>query len=323
MCANCGGIGHIYRMCNYPICSFGIICCRVTFDTVRNMLVPEYLMVQRKDSLCYVEFIRAKWNPHNRQYIMKLFASMTPEERSRIADAADFDVLWHGFWHNDTCKSYMKEYNQARSQFDLLKNGFSLRCAKTSDVITFSLDYVLQNTVAEYDAAEWGWPKGRRNINESDLKCALREFSEESGLNPRDVSVLTHLKPFEEVFNGCNHVRYRHVYYVAVQAGFVKNRELSATQKSVQAQEIGQVAWCTYETAMKNIRAHNVERRELFRRVHQLVKENLFNMMIACNKKSSCHHTLELRKNRQADHDEQTNDKEVHGADDEKNVPLD
>lgn len=285
MCANCGGVGHIYRVCNYPICSFGVICCRVTFDTQRNTLAPEYLMVQRKDSLCYVEFIRAKWKPQNRKYVMKLFSSMTPTERNRIATAVDFDTLWYGFWHNDSCRSYMKDYQQACEQFNLLKKGFSMRCAETNDVITFSLDYVLNATTAEYHEAEWGWPKGRRNINESDMRCALREFSEESGVSPGDISVLTYLKPFEEVFIGCNHVRYRHVYYVAVQSGHAKDHDLTVNQRSMQAQEIGQVAWCNYDTVLSNIRVFNVERRELFKRVHQLVKSNLFNIMLIAGKK--------------------------------------
>ena len=279
LCANCGGLGHIYRVCNYPICSFGVICCRVTFDTVKEILVPEYLMVQRKDSLCYVEFIRAKWNPQNRQYVLKLFSSMTPTERERIKEAADFDVLWYGFWHNDTCKSYMKEYQQAREQYELLKKGFNMRCVENNEVITFSLDYVLAETSAEYGDTEWGWPKGRRNINESDLKCATREFSEETGLAPRDISVLTYMKPFEEVFSGCNHVRYRHVYYVAVQAGAAKDKKVSVST-SMQAQEIREVAWCNYDEVLENIREFNVERRELFKRVHQLVQSNLFNIML-------------------------------------------
>ncbi|PNH00203.1 putative mRNA-decapping protein [Tetrabaena socialis] len=281
LCANCGGIGHIYRVCNYPICSFGIICCRLTYDTALGALAPEYLMVQRKDSLCYVEFIRAKWSLQNRQYIMKLFTSMTPQERGRIARAADFDELWYGFWHNDTYRSYMREYQQARDQFNKLKQGFDMRCADTDEVITFSLDYILTNTSAEYNEAEWGWPKGRRNINESDIRCAMREFSEETGICARDISMLTNMKPFEEVFNGSNHVRYRHVYYLAVLSGNAKDKDkLEVVEQSMQAQEIGKVAWCNYGTVLLNIRNHNVERRELFKRVHQLVKNNLFNIMV-------------------------------------------
>lgn len=280
-CANCGGVGHIYRICNHPICSFGIICCRLAYDAHSGAVVPEYLMVQRKDSLCFVEFIRAKWAPQNRKYLMKLFASMTPGERGKIAGAKDFDELWYGFWHNDSCKSYMKEYQQARSQFDALKRGFPMRCADTGTVIAFSIDYLLANTNAEYQDTEWGWPKGRRNINESDLRCALREFSEETGMSQRDVSVLTHMKPFEEVFNGSNHVRYRHVYFLAVLTATAGERTLTARQQSMLAQEISRVAWCRYDQVLGNIRAYNTERKELFKRVHGLVTSNLANMIVA------------------------------------------
>jgi ADP-ribose pyrophosphatase YjhB (NUDIX family) len=280
LCANCGGVGHIYRVCNHPICSFGIICCRVVYDAEVEKLVPEYCMVQRKDSLCFVEFIRAKWALQNRQYLMKLFASMTPSERQRIADAPDFDTLWYGFWHNDACRSYMKEYNQARDQFNTLKRGFNLRCADTGEVIHFSLEYLLKNTVAEYADTEWGWPKGRRNINESDLRCALREFSEETGLNGCDLSVLTHMKPFEEVFNGSNHVRYRHVYFVAVMSGPGSMRALTTRQKSLLAQEISRIEWCRHDQVIRNIRVYNIERRELFKRVHALIMSNLANIVV-------------------------------------------
>ncbi|PNH12594.1 putative mRNA-decapping protein [Tetrabaena socialis] len=248
------------------------------------MLMPEYLMVQRKDSLCYVEFIRAKWCPENRQYVMKLFAAMTPTERDRIAKAADFDELWYGFWHNDTYRSYMREYQTARNLFNKLKTGFNLRCVDTGEVIHFSLDYVLSKSTSEYQDTEWGWPKGRRNINESDIRCAIREFSEETGMCPKDISMLSNMKPFEEVFNGSNHVRYRHVYYLAVLSGSAKEKQPFVVERSLQAQEIGQVAWCNHETVLSNIRGHNVERRELFKRVHQLVKNNLFNIMVIAGK---------------------------------------
>jgi ADP-ribose pyrophosphatase YjhB (NUDIX family) len=279
LCANCGCIGHIYKACNSPVCSFGIICFRITYDVATSSLVPQYVMVQRKDSLCYVEFIRAKYVPQNRKYVTKLFASMTPDERSRIRNAKDFDELWFNFWHIDACKSYMKEYQQAKHQYNMLKKGFSMRCADMGDVIQFSLDYVLDNTKAEYPETEWGWPKGRRNINEPDLKCALREFSEETGMDTTDVSVLTNMKPFEEVFTGCNNVRYRHVYYLALQTTQV-TPEMTNKQIAIQAQEIRKVKWCDYDTVLSNIRTHNVERRELFKRTHRMVTNNFLNNII-------------------------------------------
>ena len=57
-CANCGCIGHVYKSCNHPVISYGIICYTLFYDMEANIVYPKYLMVQRKDSLSYVEFIR-------------------------------------------------------------------------------------------------------------------------------------------------------------------------------------------------------------------------------------------------------------------------
>ena len=294
ICTNCGVEGHIYRVCNLPVCSFGIVCCRFVFNASRNTLRPEYLMVQRKDSLCYVEFIRAKWVPQNKKYVMTLFSRMTPDERKRISSAESFDDLWYGFWHKDTCKGYMREYTQAKDKFNTLKSGFRLKCRgekgdkgdkgekgeeESGEEIHFDLEYVLANTKSLYEETEWGWPKGRRNINESDAQCAVREFSEETGVPSSQVTLLN-MKPFEEVFQGCNNVRYKHVYFLGVQQGHAFYNTLSVDESTCQAQEIRKVSWFDYEKTISKFRDHNVERRELFKRIHAHVTQNLYDMML-------------------------------------------
>jgi hypothetical protein len=91
LCANCGCYGHVYRVCNQPVSSFGVICYRTGSDGER-----EYLMVQRKDSLSFVEFIRGKYNVQNRGYLLRLLANMTTAERELLATQT-FDQLWQGF----------------------------------------------------------------------------------------------------------------------------------------------------------------------------------------------------------------------------------
>ena len=55
-CNNCGNTGHYYWQCNKPYLSYGII----LFKIFKN--IPKILMVQRKDSICYIEFIRGKYD---------------------------------------------------------------------------------------------------------------------------------------------------------------------------------------------------------------------------------------------------------------------
>jgi len=54
-CNNCGKRGHISKYCNIPITSYGVLL------FVDND-IPKITMIQRKDSLCYIEIIRGKYD---------------------------------------------------------------------------------------------------------------------------------------------------------------------------------------------------------------------------------------------------------------------
>mgnify|MGYP006216293235 CR=1 FL=1 len=66
-CLNCGFYGHGIRTCNYPITSYGIMCYMKTDEKIK------YLMIQRKDSLCYIELLRGKFDINNINYVQILF----------------------------------------------------------------------------------------------------------------------------------------------------------------------------------------------------------------------------------------------------------
>ena len=57
-CTNCGCHGHIYKTCNHPVLSLGIISFKYDPKT-NNILV---LLIQRKDSYSYMDIIRGKYN---------------------------------------------------------------------------------------------------------------------------------------------------------------------------------------------------------------------------------------------------------------------
>ena len=77
-CNNCGKLGHILSQCKMPITSIGIIAFR------KNNNKFEYLMIRRKDSLGYVDFLRGKYNPHNEFHLKNIFQEMTHEEIQNI-----------------------------------------------------------------------------------------------------------------------------------------------------------------------------------------------------------------------------------------------
>lgn len=266
-CTNCGGIGHIHKNCNHPVSSYGVIPFRIVYDAKTGIPHPEYLMVQRKDSLNYVEFIRGKYMIENKQYILKMFSNMTERERCGIVLCSNFDDLWKDLWQISDCQAFYKEYSEAKKKFETIKNGYYVR-NNDGEMTFFDFKYILTHTTSTINESETGFSKGRRSINESDLACAIREFREETGIHPKNLKLLRDLKPFDEVFIGSNKVRYRHVYYLAYCHHYV---DLS----KFQTREIRSVKWLKYEDALNKIRKFNVERRELLIRVHCIILRKL------------------------------------------------
>ena len=66
----------------------------------------------------------------------------------------------------------------------IITNHFHLHTFQlTFNNITYNLDSIIEETYGESDwtEQEWGFPKGRRNFQEKDYDCAIREFTEETG----------------------------------------------------------------------------------------------------------------------------------------------
>jgi len=75
-CNNCGKSGHVFNLCKMPITSIGIIAFRKTPQNVN-----EYLMICRKDTLGHIDFMRGKYNIHDKQYILNMLNQMTRSEK--------------------------------------------------------------------------------------------------------------------------------------------------------------------------------------------------------------------------------------------------
>lgn len=257
-CRNCGEAGHLYKDCKAPIMSFGIICFRVHRGQI------EYLMVQRKESLAFMEFIRGKYNLMDETYLRKLMSLMTPDER-RMLLVTKFEDMWNTVWFQPFIPRHTLEFQDSKEKFDQLYNGYAL-----SDDQHISLQHLLHCTTSLYPEPEWGFPKGRRRLKEHDIQCAVREFQEETTYTKDDVSLVDNT-PMEEIFFGTNQVRYRHVYYLAQ---CVKNseKEIKVDPNNIhQAREIRAVKWFSFEDAIHRIRTHNKERKEIFITAHNAV----------------------------------------------------
>ncbi len=255
-CGNCGKIGHIYRRCTEPITSLGVI----LFQIVNNKI--KYLLIQRRDTLGFVEFMRGKYNLENLKYISNILEIMTIEERDKIL-SNDFDTLWNNLWMNMNSKQYLNEYDSSKKKFNDLKRGF-----KVQDEF-INLKILNDRVLYIYDGPEWGFPKGRRNLKESNIDCARREFEEETGLKPNDYELIMNIDPLEEIFLGTNNIRYKHIYYVAK-----TNKDILPVinlDNYNQVTEISNIQWFTYEKAQSNLRSYNKEKKKVLEKLNSLL----------------------------------------------------
>ena len=80
ICNNCGIYGHLFYKCKKPIMSFGIICFRIHPEKKEI----QYLMLRRKDSLGFVDFLRGKYNQYNDFHLNNIINEMTSKEKNDI-----------------------------------------------------------------------------------------------------------------------------------------------------------------------------------------------------------------------------------------------
>ena len=115
-----------------------------------------------------------------------------------------------------------------------------------------------------------GISKGRRNYQENDIKCATREFIEETGFHENDFVIIKNVLPFEEVFMGSNFKSYKHKYYLAY---MMNERNLLNFQKS----EVSKMKWVSLDECLSLIRPYNIEKKDLIKRIDKVLhKYSLF-----------------------------------------------
>lgn len=256
-CRNCGINGHLYKDCIHPIMSFGIIC----YQLHNNKL--KYLMIQRKDSLSFMEFIRGKYNTSDIAYIKQLISSMTFNEKNLLL-RKQFDDIWNYAWYQNNASNikHTSEYTESKYKFDYLSNNNIIQS-------------IISNIVCVIDQEqEWGFPKGRRKLKETDIDCAVREFCEETRLAKDDIEINNNIIPFEEIFYGTNNVLYKHTYYIAQ----IKNihATIEVDQSCIeQIREVRALQWFDYNEVLNHINAHNIERHQIIEKINDILVKNV------------------------------------------------
>jgi 8-oxo-dGTP pyrophosphatase MutT (NUDIX family) len=135
---------------------------------------------------------------------------------------------------------------------------------KLDDIVK---DIEVKNT-SKFVEPEWGFPKGKKNRNESKMDCAKREVLEETNLTIDDLTFHTD-ELYEEKYIADNLIEYIHVYYLAECKA---DKELSYDENNIyQYTEISSINWFTYSQCMDKIRSYNKEKRELLTKIHSKI----------------------------------------------------
>ena len=330
-CCNCGKYGHIYKKCLEPIISIGIINLYISDINIdlffKNLYVyninhyqntnvgiyklnnnisdinitsylnivkekTKFLMVRRRNTIGYIEFIRGRYNINNINSIINLFNQMITEEIEFIKNN-NFDNIWNDLWgdkyynlpidyttfnkqmssnnielqHNLNKLSpkdktfyisvHLKDYSVSKIKFEIFTKQ------KILNKISNKLDI-------KYNQAEWGFPKGRRNIYESNLDCAIREFNEETNLDINNINIMNRIYPIHEDLIGTNNIKYRHNYFLSFSELF--NLDIKASNQKL---EIGDIGWFNYIEAKSLIRPYHINRLKILDNIIHFIAYNL------------------------------------------------
>ena len=275
-CKNCNKSGHIYKNCNEPIISCGLISFCI-FSKKNNEIIKysnlnkyllsiddieiKYLMVQRKHTLGYIEFIRGNYYISDYYSIIILFKQMVKEEIDFIYKNS-FDTIWNTIWsYPNDLKSNI--YYLSKNKFNYLKKNTTY----------INLNEIVK-TKPLWENKEWGFPKGRPNSYESNLDCGIREYEEETFQNKKNYEILYKFEPYEEILNGTNGFKYKHIYYISNICS-----KINETIKF--SNEIDCIKLISFDKISSYIRPYHNVKLKIINNLHEKL---LFNIKLKLNK---------------------------------------
>jgi 8-oxo-dGTP pyrophosphatase MutT (NUDIX family) len=280
-CVNCGIKGHVVKDCDAPITSFGIIAFKIVTDkesenfdkndelncilqnlnqTKNDYPKIKFLMIQRKDTMGYIDFIRGKYPEDNtevRDNLFKIFLNeMTKKEKENLLSKT-FDELWRDLWINHSSKTFINEYDNAKRKFEKL-----------------NLKQLVKLDEPSFDFTEFSFAKGRKNMKEQNIACAEREFFEETGYCKKNYKFIKNYPIICEEFTGTNGIKYKHIYYLVKMKDNILPPKIDKNN-IVQTGEVRNVGWFTYDECMLLIRPYDEAKKNVITKVnHDILNMN-------------------------------------------------
>lgn len=219
-----------YEQRKAPIPSYGVV-----LYTIKDEQIY-FLLSQQRDTIEYIEYLRGRYTADNIHFFLTL---MTTIERRRLVTHS-FDELWNDLWINKSHKIYREEYPKAKAKFE--ENAAYL-------------PHLLSETRTFLTEPHWGFPKGKKNENEDNLSCALREFSEETCMKLDNYSLVRNTT-FNEFYIGSDKKLYSTHYFICEtneKIPIVKMTGIDAIRTESVSDEIGELMWLTLDEASQKL----------------------------------------------------------------------
>lgn len=258
-CNNCDKYGHHFHNCRKPFESSGII----AFRKNKAKDSWEYLMICRKHTFGYIDFLRGKFSVNNKHQIMDIIFEMTESEKEGVL-TKPFSELWLELWGSSTNSYYANEKTFANEKFQMLKRGIKIK-----DEV-YTTETLFEESKTNWKTPEWGFPKGRKNHKEEGKMCALREWCEETGFKKENIDLVENITPFDEFVIGSNYQSYKDKYYIG---RFIEKESNTTDTIKFQKVEISDAKWATYEEACNLIRPYHLERLEIIKNIDTLLNK--------------------------------------------------
>jgi 8-oxo-dGTP pyrophosphatase MutT (NUDIX family) len=142
-------------------------------------------------------------------------------------------------------------------------------------MIFIKLSELIGNINNNYNETEWGFPKGRKEQDETEKECACREFQEETDYTGFDYELLK-MNPLNELFMGSNKVKYKHKYYIAQ---FIGNKEAKVNSKNkIQKMEISDLKWFNIDECLEKIRDYSIEKKNMISNLYFILENYILSL---------------------------------------------
>jgi 8-oxo-dGTP pyrophosphatase MutT (NUDIX family) len=205
--------------------SYGLALCRYNKDA-NNCI--EILSIKKRFTYYYFSFINGFYKSKagrndDISYIKYMFDNMTFQEKLTIL-SMNYGTMWWYIWLNNPEKGinmFEKINGKESSGNNILQavngyNSFFKRKSKFEKKFMQDGGKKMHDIINNSKCCEaiWEIPKGGQDSGETNLDTAIREFSEESQINPMYYNILYDVNPITITFKDSG-VNYCHIYYLA------------------------------------------------------------------------------------------------------------